>query len=126
MRFLLDQNVPDSVGAALEELGHEVIRAREVLIDQSPDQIVATVAENMDAILISNHYDYRKIAPRIPIGRARFQRLCRIHLRCSEPQAANRIRAAMSFIELEFSQAPLSRVFAHSVASTHGVGRRAT
>lgn len=105
MRFLLDQNVPDSVGEALEELGHEVILARDVFLDRTPDQIVATVAENMDAILVSNDYDYRTIAPRIPIGRSRFQRLSRVHLRCSEPQAANRIRDAMSFLEFEFGLA---------------------
>ena len=105
MRFLIDQNVPDSVGAALVGLGHEVILARDIFLEQTPDQIVATVAENMDAILVSNDYDYRQIAPRIPMGRARYQRLSRIHLRCGEPQAANRMLAAMSFVEHEYQLA---------------------
>jgi hypothetical protein len=39
--------------------------------------------------------------------RARFRRLSRISLECSEPQAAQRVEEAMSLIELEYEKAQL-------------------
>jgi len=45
LKFLTDNCVPDSVGQALQQAGHEVIRLRDILPTNSPDPIVATVAE---------------------------------------------------------------------------------
>jgi predicted nuclease of predicted toxin-antitoxin system len=101
---LLDQNVPDSVAPVFEEHGHEVIFLRDILPTDSPDQVVADVSETEGAVLVSCDRDFRRIAPRIPEGqRRRFARLSRISLECSEPQAANRVRVAMSFIEAEYA-----------------------
>ncbi|MGH6804871.1 MAG: DUF5615 family PIN-like protein [Methyloceanibacter sp.] len=106
MRVLLDQNVPDSVAEAFRENGHEVIFLRNILPPDSPDQIVADVSEAEGAVLVSCDGDFQRIAPRIPIGqRRRFARLSRVSLNCPEPQAANRVRVAMSLIETEYEVA---------------------
>jgi predicted nuclease of predicted toxin-antitoxin system len=103
LRVLLDQNVPDSVALVFQEHGHEVIFLRDILPPDSPDQVVADVSETEGAILVSCDGDFQRIAPRIPEGqRRRFARLSRISLNCPEPQAANRVRAAMSFLEAEW------------------------
>jgi hypothetical protein len=68
---------------------------------------VAAVSENENAVLVTVAGDFRRhIAPRIPFGaRARFRNLSHIRLECPEPQAANRLKAAMSFVETEHALA---------------------
>ena len=103
MKFLLDQCVPASVEGVLVEAGHETIWVRNVLPTNSEDEIVAAVAENFGAVLVSMDKDFKKIAPRVPAGhRARFRRLSRVSLDCIEPHAAARCREAMSLVEAEF------------------------
>ena len=93
----------------LSAAGHEVILLREAIPPDSPDPVVAAVSQIHEAILVSMDSDFRKIAPRVPMGeRARFRRLSRIALRCTEPQAARRIQAALSLIEQEWSAAQAS------------------
>lgn len=109
MLVLLDQNVPDSVAEVFREHGHEVILLRDILPTDSPDPLVATVSENQGAVLVSHDGDFKYIAPRIPVGaRTRFSKLSRIHLQCPEPQAAKRVREAMSLIEAEYDIAQSS------------------
>src|SRR4051812_29124977 len=115
MHFLLDHNVPDSVAVALTEFSHTVELVRKILPKDSADPVVATAAENMGAILVSVDKDFRNIAPRIPKGqRARFRKLSRISLDCSEFQAAERFRKLMPFIEAAWKEAqarPDKRMF---------------
>ena len=101
MRFLLDQNVPNSVAAFLKSRGHEVYLVRDVLLPDSPDVLIATVSEEKGWILVSADHDFDAIAPRIPVGkRARFRRLRRISLKCSEHQAAQRLEEFYDYIEI--------------------------
>jgi predicted nuclease of predicted toxin-antitoxin system len=102
IKFFIDHCVPDSVGRALRDSGHEVILLREQLAPNSPDPLVAAVAEMNEAVVVSLDSDFRRLAPRVGIGRIRFQRLSRIGLKCGEPQAAGRIKAALSLIEHEW------------------------
>ena len=126
MDFVLDENVPDSVRRMLIAQGHAARSVREYLVEGSADPLVAAVAEEIGAILVSIDGDFRKIAPRIPVGsRARFRRLSRIALQCSEPQAAKRMQEAMTLIEHEWAIAQKSRdkrmhiVIGNSVIRTH-------
>lgn len=106
MHFLLDENVPASVAGSLRDRGHEVTFVRDIVPAGSPDPLVATVGEEIEAVLVSFDGDFQKIAPRIPAGmRRRFRNLSRIWLRCGEPQAARRIDGAMTLIESEFELA---------------------
>lgn len=104
--LLLDHNVPDSVAHVFRLHGHRVQHVRDILPVDSPDPLVATVSEEEGAVLVTCDRDFKLIAPRIPKGhRARFRRLSRISLECSEPQAAQRVEEAMSLIELEYEKA---------------------
>jgi predicted nuclease of predicted toxin-antitoxin system len=100
--------VPDSVGHALRDAGHEVIFLREQLAPNSPDPLVAAVAEMNEAVLVSLDSDFKTLAPRAGVGKARFRTLSRIGLKCSEPQAARRIKAALSLIVHEWTVAQSS------------------
>ena len=94
--------MPVSVQSTIQDLGHVVEYIRDFVPPGSPDPIVATVTEELEYILVSFDGDFQKIAPKIPEGhRARFRRLCRIWMRCSEPQAAQRFQRAFDLIELE-------------------------
>ena len=95
------------MGHALSDAGHEVVFLRQQLAPNSPDPLVAAVSQMNGAILVSLDSDFSTLAPRVGIGRRRFQRLSRIALKCNEPQAAGRIKAALSLIqhEWDFAQA---------------------
>lgn len=54
------------------------------------------------AVLVSLDSDFKSLAPRAGVGKLRFRTLSRIGIKCSEPQAAKRIAAAMSLIEHEW------------------------
>jgi hypothetical protein len=106
MHLLLDHNVPDSVAIVFRERGHRVQLVRDILPTDSPDALVATVSEDEGAILVSCDKDFKNIAPRIPKGsKARFRKLSRISIDCSEPQAASRIKTEMDLIEFEYIRA---------------------
>ena len=61
-----------------------------------------------DAVLVSLDTDFKTLAPRAGVGKQRFRTLSRIGLKCSEPQAAKRIVAALSLIEHEWDLAQRS------------------
>src|SRR3546814_504228 len=106
MRFTLDENVPASVAELLARLGHEAEFIRDFVPPGSPDPLVATIAQDLDAILISFDSDFAKIAPRVPDGQKnRFRRLNRIAMKCNEPQAALRLENALELIEYEIGLA---------------------
>ena len=104
MWFFIDQCVPESVAKVLESHNHEVVRLREKIAPQSPDPLVAAVAETNDAILVTMDGDFRKIASRHGVGHRRFRRLSLLRFeRCIEAKAASRVEAAMSLIEHEWA-----------------------
>jgi len=86
----------------LIELGHEVIFLREQIAPNSPDPLVAAISEMNDAVLVSLDSDFKTLASRSGAGRKRFKTLSRIGLKCREPRAADRIKKAISLIELEW------------------------
>ena len=109
LKFLTDNCVPDSVGRVLMDAGHEVIFLRDILPTNSPDPLVASVAELNEAILVSFDKDFRTLGPRIGIGQQRFRKLSRVQFRCGEPEAAQRLTFALALIEFEWAAARASR-----------------
>ena len=101
----MDHCVPEAVARVLIDNGYPTVRLREELAANSPDPLVAAVAELNGAVLISHDTDFKRLAPRAGIGRRRFQRLSRIALTCRAPLAATRMEAALSLIELEWALA---------------------
>jgi len=103
MRFLLDENVPRAVADVLRQSGHDVALAADVLAAGSPDQLVATAAEQDNRILVSHDRDMRRIERANSEGaRARYEHLSRLFLCCAEPSSAERVRMFMAIIEAEF------------------------
>ncbi len=104
MCFFTDQNVPESVAAALEDAGYEVQRLRDKTAPNAPDTLVAAISEANGAILVTMDADFKSIASRIPIGRNRYRKLSLLRFeRCRESRAAERLKAALSLIEHEWA-----------------------
>lgn len=96
------------MGKALKVGGFEVKLLREIMASNSPDPLVAAAAEASGSVLVSFDKDFNAIASRTGVSNRRFKKLSRIHLGCSEPQAAGRVKAAISLIEHEWQVAQTS------------------
>lgn len=103
LRFFLDEGVPDSVGHALMERGHQVGFLNKTLARGSSDPLVCAIADINDAILVALDGDMKRIAQSYGVGSRRFLRLGLVKLSCFEPDAARRVREAISLIEHEWS-----------------------
>lgn len=104
MKFFIDQNVPAAVGNFLVSSGFDVILLRDRIPTESPDTLVAAVAEANNAILVTFDSDFKALASRIGIGQRRFARLSLIRFeKCRESQAARRLETALSLIEHEWA-----------------------
>jgi predicted nuclease of predicted toxin-antitoxin system len=112
-RVFLDAGVPDSVGIALANRGHEVIRHRDVLPEKTPDPVVAATALANDAVLVAIDHDMTQLAQRYGVKSPtdRFARLNLILICCNEVLASKRLEHAISLIEHEWelSQQKASR-----------------
>lgn len=104
MRLFTDHCVPESVPKMLEANGYEVIRLRDKTATDSPDMLVAAVAEANDAVLITMDGDFKQIAARTGIGKRRYRTLSMIRFeRCRESRAAARLEAALTLVEHEWA-----------------------
>ena len=57
MKFLLDHDVPDDASYSLEEMGHVVIKLREMSPVTTPDDEALRLAGERDSILITCNRD---------------------------------------------------------------------
>lgn len=103
LKFFLDEGVPDSVGRTLKAAGHDVLYLRLNLAPGSPDDLVCTVSEVHEAILVALDSDMKKLARRHGVGSRRYRRLSLLKLSCRETRAAARVQAALSLIEHEWT-----------------------
>jgi predicted nuclease of predicted toxin-antitoxin system len=102
LRLLLDEGIPDSVGHVFLERGHQVGFLNKTLARGSADPLVCAIADINQAILVAGDGDMKRIAQSYGIGARRFLRLGLIKLSCYEPDAAKRVREAMTLIEHEW------------------------
>jgi predicted nuclease of predicted toxin-antitoxin system len=102
LKLFLDEGVPDSVGHAFLNAGHQVAFLNKTLVRGSSDLLVCAIADINDAVLVALDGDMKRIAQQYGIGRRRFLRLGLIKLSCYEPDAAKRVQMAMSLIEHEW------------------------
>lgn len=101
--FFTDQNVPDSVGNALIDAGHNLTRLRDVMQTNTPDPVIAIACAEGHQVLISHDNDFKQIAKRLSITKRQYRNsLHRIQMRCPEPDSATRIIDALSLIESEW------------------------
>lgn len=61
MRFFADRCMPESVPAALETEGHEVLRLRNQMITDAPDSEVIEKAQTLNAVPLSLNGDFADI-----------------------------------------------------------------
>ena len=108
LRFFLDNCVPKAVSRVLTDAGHEVIFQSQAIATDSSDTLVAIASATNDAILISFDSDFKALASRSNVSQRRLRRLSRIHFRCTEPQAAERLKKALSWVEAEWKIAQAS------------------
>jgi hypothetical protein len=101
MRFVVDQNIPASVGAFLTERGHEVLYLRDVLSSMSPDQLVAFTAETQGLIVLTHDKDFKRYRDLLAGGfQRRFEQGAgRISLSVRETRAVQRMIEEIDTIE---------------------------
>ena len=64
----LDENVPDSVGAALLEAGHDVALARDEQLTGAPDERLLTAAASEGRVLVSFDRGFSNVIRHPPAG----------------------------------------------------------
>lgn len=96
-RFLVDENVPESVTTFLRSRGHTVSLVREELTAGVPDPVVAKVAEEMQSIIVTwNVKDFRREVRRFGFGMLAFK--------CSEVDGRRRVEEEIEIIEFELQR----------------------
>src|SRR5215217_7108686 len=95
IRFLLDQNVGNSIADFLRGCGHQVMLSRELFSPKAPDQLLMVTADIEGLVVVSYDKDFGNLASLFPPGyRGRFERGAgRLQLRVRESQAVHRLRA---------------------------------
>jgi predicted nuclease of predicted toxin-antitoxin system len=104
LKFLLDEGAPNAVGKMLEAAGHRVLYVNkgDVVPRSSTDQYVSVAAILNDAILVAVDADMKALAKGHGIGGGSYKKLNLLKVSCPEPEAAARIKAALSLIEHEW------------------------
>lgn len=117
--FFTDQNVPDSVGLALIQAGHDVVRLRDVMDVATVDPVIAAACAQNGHVLISHDGDFRQIAKRLLISQRTYQKLLhRIQMRCPEPNSAVRIMDALALIEFEWARLAAEKPLVIDITAT--------
>ena len=76
---------------------------REKIATNTPDPLVAAVAQANKAVLVTMDSDFKKIVTRTGLGAKRFKTLSLIRFeKCRESNAAARLVSALSLIEHEW------------------------
>jgi predicted nuclease of predicted toxin-antitoxin system len=61
LRFFADHCVPTLVINILRDAGHEVLRLRDYIPIDSPDEVVISQSQELDAVLVSLNGDFADI-----------------------------------------------------------------
>lgn len=97
--FFTDHNVQDSAGEAILQSGHDLRRLRDCMLPDSKDPEVAAFCAREGLVLVTHDRDFNGIAAKL---KSRGETLHRVRLTCFEPNAAERLRVAISLIEHEW------------------------
>jgi predicted nuclease of predicted toxin-antitoxin system len=104
--LLIDENVPNSVSSFFIDRGHEVKLVRDLFPAGTPDPVIATIGDQLSAIVVTWDRDFEQLVRRIPEGnRARFRRLGRISFRCNEVRGRALLERWIETIEFHYQQA---------------------
>jgi predicted nuclease of predicted toxin-antitoxin system len=110
LQFLIDEDVPVSVGEFLADSGYGVARVFDIM-PGADDAAVLALAENMRCVLVTkNKRHFNRLAPResSPTAR-RYHHAGVVYICCKEVLARKRIEHWIDLIEFEWAR---SRRFA--------------
>lgn len=101
IHFFTDNDVANLVGDVILELGHNLTRLRDVMLDDSPDEIVASACRDRQLVLVTHNVkDFRRIVrQQLGASKAHVGVLHRIELKCDQATAHKRIAEEMPHIE---------------------------
>lgn len=100
MLLLIDENVPASVADLLASRGHELRFVRDLFPRGVPDPIIATLGDQLSAVVVTWDRDFDAFARRIPEGnKTRFRKLGRITFQCPEPRGVSVLQRWIEHIE---------------------------
>lgn len=126
LKLFLDEGVPNAVGRIFFDAGHEVIFLRDCIPTGSPDDLVCVAAEANEAILVACDGDMKQLIKPYGITSGRFKKLSLIKISCDSPNAATRVKEAMSLIEHEWNNsqnASKRRIFIEIMKSSIKINR---
>jgi predicted nuclease of predicted toxin-antitoxin system len=108
VRIVVDADVPNSVAEFFQRRGHEVIFSREVLLPESKDPLVARLAADQGAVLVTwNRKDFLALAKRRrgPHGAYTYAGMHLITFdACSHPEGLQRLQALIEEIETAYER----------------------
>ena len=96
LRFLADQCVPNHIIRTLQDMGFQVLRLREHIAPDSPDHVVISEAQMLDAVLVTLNGDFADIVTYPP---ERYKGIIALQVRNHPeivPQIAERLRSYIS------------------------------
>ena len=104
LKFALDEGVPNAVGKTLEEAGHKVVYLNKgnLVPRGAKDPLVCAFAVMNDLILVAMDGDMKAIARAHGASNSIYAKLNLLKLSCIPPNAAGRVKAAMTLIEHEW------------------------
>ncbi|HRW60320.1 MAG TPA: DUF5615 family PIN-like protein [Defluviicoccus sp.] len=122
--FFTDNDVDDKVGDFLRDSGHQVVRLREIMLDDSPDPVVAAACREQGLVLITHNIKhFRAIVKDYEVTKRETDRLNRIELACQQFRAVERIKASLSIVEHEWARRsecdPMRIYIADSIIRLH-------
>jgi predicted nuclease of predicted toxin-antitoxin system len=117
MLFLIDEDVPVTVGLFLRERGHEVRFVAEEFGKGTADIVIVAGGDGAGAVVIThNRKHFEALVRRVPVGnRRRFRRVGLICLTCSQPRALQRLQKEIDLIEFQYER--LSRIGGRLIAT---------
>lgn len=104
--FLLDNNVPESVGRWLDNEGtHTVVRVREQLMHDATDDQIAAMADENDLVIITWDRDFRRYLPQVLQAQPGGVSGGVVRIRTREENAATRVADTLDLVEFHFGDA---------------------
>ncbi len=107
MVLVIDEHVPQSLAAFLQDRGHDVRRVVGSGLEGEKDPLIAKAANDLGAIVVTfNHRHFAILISRAThSGRNRYPRAGRLSLRCEAAVAVRRVPEFIEEIELEHAKA---------------------
>jgi hypothetical protein len=98
--------VADSVGDEITRAGHKLTRLREVMLNNTADEVVATACREGGLVLVTHNWkDFRKILKADAVLSERYANsLCRIEMRCQQHRGAARFKTELPIIQQEYER----------------------